>query len=104
VAWTFVCPDQGQLLSNIEELANVEIPRKEYPDFTPGPIPREVLQRREADAKKRDELAVQRNRFTPAPVEESVRKIDVSAFPDGIVPSILPAKRMGGRIRTSRSR
>ncbi len=37
VAWSFVVPDQGELLTNIEMLANVEIPKMEYPDFTPSP-------------------------------------------------------------------
>jgi ATP-dependent RNA helicase DeaD len=100
IAWTFVCPDQGQLLSNIEQLANVEIPKKEYPDFVPGPIPREVLQRREADAKRREEQAVQRNRHMPTPPEELLKKADSAAFPDGLVPIALPEKRLGGRVRT----
>ncbi len=104
IAWTFVCPDQGQLLSNIEALANIEIPRKEYPDFKPGPIPEEVKQRRAAEVKKKEELAQMRNRFTPAPVEETVKKADSAAFPDGLVPIALPEKRMGGRIRTTRGR
>jgi ATP-dependent RNA helicase DeaD len=104
IAWTFVCPDQGQLLSNIEALANIEIPRKEYPDFKPGPIPEEVKQRRAAEARKKEELAQTRNRFTPAPVEETVKKADSAAFPDGLVPIALPEKRMGGRIRTTRGR
>jgi ATP-dependent RNA helicase DeaD len=102
IAWSFVCPDQGQLLSNIEQLANVEIPKKEYPDFVPGPIPRAVLERREAEAKRKDELAVQRNRFQPPPIEEVTRKADANAFPDGMVPVAMPDKRMGGRIRTTR--
>lgn len=104
IAWSFVCPDQGQLLSNIELLANVEIPRKEYPDFKPGVIPEEVRQRRTAEARKRDELATTRNRFQPAvpAVETTATKVDVTAFPDGLVPTTLPAKRMGGRIRSRR--
>jgi ATP-dependent RNA helicase DeaD len=102
IAWSFVCPDQGQLLSNIEQLANVEIPKKEYPDFTPGPIPRSVLERREAEAKRKEDLASQRNRHQPAPIEEMVKKVDANAFPDGMVPIAMPDKRMGGRIRTAR--
>ena len=100
IAWTFVCPDQGQLLSNIEQLANVEILKKEYPDFVPGPIPREVLQRREADAKRKEEQSVQRNRHMPTPPEELLKKVDSAAFPDGLVPIALPEKRLGGRVRT----
>jgi ATP-dependent RNA helicase DeaD len=108
VAWSFVCPDQGQLLSNIELLANIEIPRKEYPDFQPGPIPEEVRQRREAEARKREEQSHSRNRFQPPPpaivtaTQAAAAKIDASAFPDGLVPIALPQKRMGGRIRSRR--
>ncbi|MFO0826917.1 MAG: DEAD/DEAH box helicase [Phycisphaerales bacterium] len=102
VAWTFVCPDQGQLLSNIEQLANIEIPRKDYPDFKPGPVPQEVVQRRAAESRKRDELAQQRNRFTPAPPEEIAKQADPHAFPDGLVPIAMPGKRLGGKIRTRR--
>ncbi len=102
IAWTFVCPDQGQMLSNIEQLANVEILKKEYPDFKPGPIPSAVLHRREADVKRREEQSTQRNRHTPPPVEDLSKKIDTAAFPDGMVPIAMPDKRMGGRIRTAR--
>ena len=90
VAWSFVCPDQGDLLSAIEQLANVEIPRKEYPDFTPGQVPIEVQQRREAEVRKKEDLAKQRSRH--------------EMVPGGLVPVALPEKRLGGRLRSGRSR
>jgi superfamily II DNA/RNA helicase len=100
VAWTFVCPDQGELLTNIEMLTNVEIPRKEYADFTPGPVPSEVTARRELEAKRKVELEQQRNRFdVQAPVPEAA---DPTKFPGGVVPSGLPPKRLGGRVATRR--
>jgi len=102
IAWALVCPDQGQLLSNIEQLANVEIPRKDYPDFQPGPIPQEVLHRRAAEDKRRGEQAVQRNRFMPPPPEDLAKQVNTAAFPDGMVPIAMPDKRLGGRIRTRR--
>lgn len=40
VAWSFVTTEQGELLTAIEKLANIEIPKMEYPDFQPSP-PRE---------------------------------------------------------------
>src|SRR5690606_2886844 len=36
VAWSFVTPDQGPLLTQIELLINAEIPKLDYPDFQPG--------------------------------------------------------------------
>ncbi|HRQ72922.1 MAG TPA: DEAD/DEAH box helicase, partial [Phycisphaerales bacterium] len=39
VAWAFVTPEQGKLLTQIERLVNAEIPRMDYPDFTPSTKP-----------------------------------------------------------------
>ncbi len=41
VAWSFVTPEQGELLTNIELLINAEIPKLEYPDFKPSDTPPE---------------------------------------------------------------
>ena len=107
VAWSFVCPDQGDLLSAIEQLANVEIPRKEYPDFKPGQVPIEVQQRREAEVRKKEDLAKQRSRHEtalpdPVAVKDSAKAAEM--FPGGLVPVALPEKRLGGRLRSGRSR
>jgi ATP-dependent RNA helicase DeaD len=107
VAWSFVCPDQGDLLSAIEQLANVEIPRKEYPDFTPGQVPIEVQQRREAEVRKKEDLAKQRSRHEmvlPDPVAAKDSAKSAEMFPGGLVPVALPEKRLGGRLRSGRSR
>ena len=107
VAWSFVCPDQGDLLSAIEQLANVEIPRKEYPDFTPGQVPIEVQQRREAEVRKKEDLAKQRSRHEmvlPDPVAAKDSAKAAEMFPGGLVPVALPEKRLGGRLRSGRSR
>jgi len=106
-AWSFVCPDQGELLSAIEQLANVEIPRKEYPDFKPGPVPVEVQQRREAEVRKKEELAKQRSRHETAVPDPVVARASPQAeamFPGGLVPIAMPEKRLGGRLRSGRSR
>ncbi|MFN0010728.1 MAG: DEAD/DEAH box helicase [Phycisphaerales bacterium] len=39
VAWSLVCPDQGDLLTSVERLINTEVPKLDYPDFKPGPVP-----------------------------------------------------------------
>ncbi|MBX3355473.1 MAG: DEAD/DEAH box helicase [Phycisphaeraceae bacterium] len=104
VAWSFVCPDQGDLLTAIEMLANIEIPRKEYDDFTPGPVPADVQAQRELAAKRRQESDLSKNRFAltpPAPNSEESgpsAPVDLAKFPGGIVPTALPPRRLGGRV------
>ena len=106
VAWALVTPDQGPLLTEIEMLINAEIPKLDYPDFKPGPVPQDVLESRVLDA-KRVELAKSFNRYAaanvaPAPISKTAA-VDASRFPGGIVPSMLPPKRMMGRVKTARS-
>lgn len=103
VAWTFVCPDQGDLLTAVEMLANIEIPRKEYDDFKPGPVPSDVVAQREVDVKRREESDRTKNRFaivaptvTAAGAEPDA--VDLSKFPGGVVPTALPQRRLGGRV------
>jgi superfamily II DNA/RNA helicase len=100
VAWSLVCPDQGELLSAIEQLANVEIPSRKFEDFTPGQVPadvaahRELAERRKADSedsKSRDIVTV--TKVDPA---------DASRFPGGLVPTAPPPRRLGGRVATRR--
>jgi superfamily II DNA/RNA helicase len=103
VAWTFVQPDQGDLLSAVEMLANIEIPQKVYPDFTPGPVPSDVASYREAEKRRREELAQARSRLSVSTTPPSPTKAaDPNAFPGGVVPTALPMKRLGGVVRTRR--
>jgi superfamily II DNA/RNA helicase len=102
VAWTFVQPDQGDLLSNIEMLANIEIPQKQYPDFVPGPIPADVASYREAEQRRRQESANAKSRLAVADAPPAERAQDPNAFPGGVVPSSMPMKRLGGVVRTRR--
>ena len=102
VAWTFIQPDQGDLLSGIEMLANIEIPQKQYPDFTPGPIPVDVSSYREAEKRRREESASAKSRMATAVAPTAAKAADPNAFPGGIVPSAMPMKRLGGVVRTRR--
>ncbi len=100
-AWSFVSGDEGALLNNIERLANVEIPRREYPDFEPGPVPADVTEQRRRDLRKQEEHRVVHSRVAlgpPTPQEAA----DPTKFPGGIVPKSLPARRLGGRLRSTR--
>ena len=101
IAWMFVTPEQGQLLTQIEALTNVEIPKKEYPDFKPGPEPRIVSERRSEEEKRIEDSRQTKSRTKVDLPSENEGKDD-SSFPGGIVPRGLPDKRMGGRVRTRR--
>ena len=125
VAWSFVAPEQGELLTAIEKLANTHIPAKEYPDFKPGRLPPDVEARRAAE-RARIEVARSQSRFQtplppmgqsrPAPAQQGgatapagpaathvAVPLDASKFPGGVMPTKLPPKMMGGRVRTARS-
>jgi len=107
VAWSLVTPEQGDLLTQIEHLINAEIPKLDYPDFKPGPVPREVTAGKELDA-KRAQVAQGFNRFaaTSEKVLTTAAKaaaVDPAKFPGGIVPTRMPPKRMQGKVKTTRS-
>lgn len=98
VAWTLVSPDQGELLTNCEMLANVEIPQQVYEDFKPGPVPADI--RAEKELKENRETTAHQSRTSAPKVEEQT--LDPKLFPGGVVPSKLPTRRMQGRVRTRR--
>jgi superfamily II DNA/RNA helicase len=100
IAWAFVMPDQGELLTSIEMLTNVEIPKRDYPDFVPGPLPPDVQASRERAAARTESLRSESRAVTVPPV--SSEKIDASKFPGGLVPSAMPSKMMGGRLKSRR--
>ena len=102
VAWSFVAPDQGELLTNIEMLANVEIPTVGYEDFKPGPVPMEVAAMREHEAKRKEDAQHSRNRIAGPEVPVAAVAVNSTMFPDGIVPTALPGRRLGGRVATRR--
>lgn len=110
VAWSFVTPEQGELLTNIELLINAEIPRKHYPDFTPserpshyrddapggrreGGLVRADLPQVAPPPKKEPEAA----KGTAAALPKDPAKVDPSKFPGGIVPTKLPPRQLFGR-------
>ena len=100
-AWSFVSPGEGGRLTDIEKLTNVEIGEEHFGDFEPGPIPAAVRQQREADAARREGAANPQSRVV-ATVPPPADTVNQSHFPGGLVPSSLPSRRMGGRLRTRR--
>ena len=101
-AIAFVTPEQGPLLSKVEQLTNVEVVQVDYPDFEPGPEPDKVRQARARDAAATAQHREKKSRSKVQPPDAQAQQ-DTSKFPGGIVPVSGPKKRMGGRLRTRRS-
>ena len=102
VAWSFVTPEEGKLLTQIELLINAEIPKLHYPDFEPGPIPEDVLVSQQLD-EKRAKIAESFNRFAAPAALPPPAAADPNKFPGGLVPTKLPPKRMHGTVKTRNS-
>ena len=98
----FVTPDQSDLLENIEKLTNVEIVERRYEDFKPGPEPSDIVERRRKAEEAREAAKEQHSRVVDS-LPDAAQTQDASKFPGGVVPTGMPKKRMGGRIRTRRS-
>ncbi|MDP7070545.1 MAG: DEAD/DEAH box helicase [Phycisphaerales bacterium] len=97
----FVEPEQGPLLMGVERLTNVEITETTYEGFEPGPEPRKVRERRAQLDQEREVNKQSLSRSVKqAPDAESAE--DSERFPGGVVPTALPQKRMGGRLRGRR--
>jgi ATP-dependent RNA helicase DeaD len=126
-AWSLVTPEQGALLTQIELLINSEIPKFDYQDFEPGPVPEWYA--RERDRREQRQQATggpsryatqptlpaqdgERGASAPATTKEGAAPkpsaapaplaADPSKFPGGIIPTRLPPKRMQGKIRSAR--
>ena len=118
VAWSFVTPDQGRLLTQIEQLINAEVHKLDYPDFKPGPVPDDVRHQRERDAARANRPGANRFSASPPPAPgahppgtsaapaaspaATTPALDPSKFPGGLVPTQLPTRRLQGRVRSSR--
>ena len=99
IAYSFVSPDQGDLLTAIEMLANIEIPLKVFPDFKPGQVPSDVRAHREHEKNKKEQEIKKKNRYA---MPDKVDPSDERKFPGGVVPMKMPPKRMMGRTRSGR--
>lgn len=116
VAWTFVTPGQGELLTNIEILINKEIPELQYPSFTasePPPGYRNPDERDAGGLQLVNAPVVPQSALAPPPVNRIDAAVnlqvpppdaakDETKFPGGLVPTKLPPRRMHGRIPSTR--
>ncbi|MEM0983446.1 MAG: DEAD/DEAH box helicase [Planctomycetota bacterium] len=110
IAWSLVTPEQGNLLTQIENLINAEIPLKDYPEFDARVEPPEnwkpepqpgfqpvVVEGVEAKGSRYEQRQ--------APVTEKLSKEELEQkFPGGVVPKKPPKRSMGGRVRTGRGK
>ena len=104
VAWSFVTPEQGQLLTEIEKLTGVLVEKKEYPDFRPGPVPEDVRRERKHPV-RRDPGAAQADRSKPAAAAGEWSSEQLQAmFPGGVIPKTLPPRGLGSKFRSKRGR
>lgn len=99
VAWSFVTPADGKLLTQIELLANKEIPLKSYPEFTPSEEPEDYRGKDKPDEEPAAEDIQNRLAGMPA-VWEKEEPLDPSKFPDGVAPKKKPKRTLGGKVRT----
>lgn len=97
-ALMFVTPEQGPMLTNIEALTNVEIVEKQYPEFKPSPEPKKIRAQKKAKEERIEEARKAKSR-SKLDVPSTKEGNDKESFPGGVVPTGLPNKRMGGRIR-----
>jgi ATP-dependent RNA helicase DeaD len=105
VAWTFVTPDQGQMLTEVEKLAGAMIDKQDYPDFKPGPVPKDVQEERATGISKRDKPRSIADRQTVGGVDPAAGYSDEelkAMFPDGKIPKNLPPKTLGSKFKRRR--
>lgn len=105
IAWSFVCPDQGQLFTEIEKIAGVLIEQMAYPNFKPGPLPEDVRKERQNE---QDRLAraqdAKASRDGSKEIDGLSEEELTAMFPGGVVPKSAPPRTLGGKFRTRRSR
>lgn len=109
VAWSFVTSEQGQLLTEIEKLTGVLIEKLEYPDFKPGPVPKDVAAERQGEAQRRGGGPVSINeqlaeRATGPDLSHLSDEQIKQMFPSGRIPKAPPKPGLGGRLRSKRRR
>ncbi len=106
VAWTYVSPEQGQLLTEVEKLTGCLIEKLDYPNFKPGPVP--AARQKEIDAAKKPDITSQADKLSKrqgaVDIEEQNDAELAAMFPGGIIPKSQPKRNLGSRLRTRRSR
>jgi ATP-dependent RNA helicase DeaD len=102
VAWSFVTPEQGQMLTEVEKMSGALIEHMSYPDFTPGPVPSDVREQRAREHKRSS--SPKRDRQAPPELAEFSEDQLKAMFPDGKIPKSTPKRTLGSRFRSRRGR
>src|SRR5690606_24344123 len=104
VAWSFVTPEEGQRLTEIEKLTGVLIEEARIEDFKPGPLPEDVRVERERSAVRADpHKALQARGEDAGPSHEGLSEEEIKKrFPSGVVPTARPGRGLGGKFKTRR--
>ena len=106
IAWSFVTPVEGKLLTEIEKLTGAMIEKKHYPNFRPGPLPPDVAEQRQREEERLanpvSSLA-ERGRPRYGSDTENEEKLRLM-FPDGVIPKSVPRRGLGSKFRSRRSR
>ncbi|QQE10863.1 DEAD/DEAH box helicase [Planctomycetota bacterium] len=104
-AWSFVTPDQGQLLTSIEILTGAHIEKLEFDEgFEPGPVPKQVVEEREQEEARQRRREQDSVRTGPRSLDGLTDDQLHAMFPGGKIPSGGGKKKSGGRLRTRRRR
>ncbi|MEM1109270.1 MAG: DEAD/DEAH box helicase [Planctomycetota bacterium] len=101
-AWTFVTPEQGQMLTDVEKMAGAEITKMDFPDFKPGPVPKDVQEERRTGVKRRDKPRDVADREVAGGFDASAGYSEAelkAMFPDGKIPKNLPPKGLGSKFK-----
>ncbi|MGP1310437.1 MAG: DEAD/DEAH box helicase [Phycisphaerales bacterium] len=101
VAWSFVTSEQGDLLTEVEMLSNKMIPQLDYPDFSHREPPAD-WKKNKPDPSEPKKPAQNRLAYVATPPAPAAQ-VDKSKFPGGIVPTKMPPRLMGGRVKTHRT-
>lgn len=111
VAWSFVTPEEGGRLTDIEKLTGVMIEQRGFPEgWTPGPVPRDVVvvshAAKERPTESANEIAAKRlkERSESSSLDGYTPEQLKAMFPDGKIPKSLPKRTLGSRLRTKRGR
>jgi len=97
IAWAFVTPEQGQLMTEIEKLTGVLMEKLDLPDFEPGPVPADIREERDKLEKAGNKAPKDRNTAVN-PDELSEEELS-EKFPGGVVPKSKPRRTMGSRFK-----
>ena len=90
------------MLTEVEMLAGAEIVKMDFPEFTPGPVPKDVEEERRTGIKKRDKPRDIADRTVAGHVDPTAGYTEAelkAMFPDGKIPKTLPPKNLGSKVK-----